>query len=518
VKQSTPQAHETDVVVVGAGVAGLTVALGLAGLRVTLVTKGVLGQTGATPLAQGGIAAAVAPGDSPVHHEADTLAAAAGIADPHAVHILTHEAPDAIARALAIGVKLDREPDGRLCVHREAAHGCARVVHARDATGHEVARALSSALETRSEIETFENAFVTRLLVLEGRVRGVVFRDASARVHVFLARAVVLATGGIGRAWARTTNPAEATGDGLAMAARVGARLVDLEFVQFHPTALLDKSDPLPLLTEALRGAGGLIQDEEGRRFLLDVHPSGELASRDIVARGLARHILGGHRVYLDARSIGATFPEHFPTVFEICRRSGLDPRSEPIPVTPAAHYHMGGILVDDRCRTSVPGLYACGEVACTGVHGANRLASNSLLEGLVFGQRLADHLRTTLGDTSFPPFPPQDVSDDGIDSSPADAAAIVQASRCEMWERVGLLRDAAGLARARGEIERARRRLPDGPSEASNLLLVADLITAAAQAREESRGAHYRTDHPTTVPEWQRRRVAQLPQPTATP
>ena len=330
--------HEADVIVIGSGVAGLAVALGLADRRVALLTKGALGRSGSTPLAQGGIAAAVAPGDSAALHSADTLAAAAGLADPDVVRVLTHEAAEAIQRALSLGVHLDRDPDGGLAVHREAAHARGRVVHARDATGRELARGLTAALALRPQVTAFENTFASQLLLRSGRVCGVAARDEAGRMRLFVARAVVLATGGIGRVWERTTNPADATGDGLAMAARAGAQLADLEFVQFHPTALHERLDPLPLLTEALRGAGAILVDEEQRRFLLDVDVAGELAPRDIVARGMARHILAGHRTFLDARSIGPAFSERFPTVFDICRRAGLDPRVEPIPVTPAAH------------------------------------------------------------------------------------------------------------------------------------------------------------------------------------
>ncbi len=506
----SPTLHEADVVVVGAGVAGLTVVLGLANLRVALLTKGAAGRSGSTPLAQGGIAAAVAPGDTPDLHAADTLAAAAGLADPRAVHVLTHEASEAVRRTLSFGVHLDRDPDGSLSVHREAAHARGRVVHARDATGKELARGLTAALAGQPHLTIFENTFAANLLVRANRVCGVAARDEEGRPHLFAARAVVLATGGIGRLWARTTNPAEATGDGLAMAARAGAHITDLEFVQFHPTALLSEMDPLPLLTEALRGAGAVIVDERQRRFLLEVDPAAELAPRDVVARGMAHHILSGHGVFLDARSIGPAFPERFPTVLDICQRAGLDPRLEPIPVTPAAHYHMGGVVVDELGRTSLSGLLACGEVACTGVHGANRLASNSLLEGLVFGHRLARALAVAVRDpmASVPRLRGNEIQPVDRDLPSGENAAAVEAIRSEMWTRVGLLRDAPGLARARKEIDRVRTALGPGSSEAHNMALVAGLVAAAAEARPESRGAHHRVDHPVANPAWHGRHI----------
>jgi L-aspartate oxidase len=333
---------------------------------------------------------------------------------------------------------------------------------------------------------------------------------------------MVLATGGIGRVYSNTTNPPEATGDGLAMAARAGARLGDLEFVQFHPTALAVGADPMPLLTEALRGKGAIIVDETGRRFLRDVDEAGELAARDIVARGIARHLLDGHQAFLDSREpVGADFPRLFPTVFELCQNHGLDPRREAMPIAPAAHYHMGGVAVNLEGRTSLPGLWACGEVSCTGVHGANRLASNSLLEALVFGGRVAEDLGTALEGTPPPTaiVPAESATAAARvpfgDTRSSDAAARV---RQVMWEKVGLLREENGLAAAVAEIGHWAKVLSDERSEAASLVTAAGLIAQAALLRRESRGSHFRLDYPTLDPRWRRHQVMIAPVAAAAP
>ena len=328
------------------------------------------------------------------------------------------------------------------------------MLHARDATGAEVVRALGASLGAQSGLSVFERALALELVRDGGRVAGVLARHADGALVLHRARAVVLATGGIGQVFARTTNPPEATGDGLALAWRAGARLADLEFVQFHPTALDVGADPMPLLTEALRGAGATLVDADGRRLLADAGPQAELLPRDVVARALWSALASGRRAFLDAReAVGEAFPERFPTVFEACRQHGLDPRTEPIPVAPAAHYHMGGVDVDLEGRTSVPGLWAAGEVACTGVHGANRLASNSLLEALVFGARAArsvgealPHLRRPAHALELPP------SSLAADEEPA-AAADAEIRRV-MWEKAGLVRTGDGLREALAAIE----------------------------------------------------------------
>jgi L-aspartate oxidase len=501
---------EADVVVVGAGVAGLSVALGLAHRRVHLVTKTQLGFGGSTQWAQGGIAAAVGPDDAPALHAADTLAVAGGVADRHAVEILAAGGRAAIERLLELGARFDHDDEQVLELHREAAHSRRRIVHARDATGAEVLRTLTEAVRRAPNVRVFERSLACDLVLREGQVVGVLARETDGRVVLHAAPAIVLATGGIGHVYRHTTNPPEATGDGLAMAARAGARLADLEFVQFHPTALAVGADPQPLLTEALRGQGAVLVDETGRRFLVDIHPDAELAPRDVVARGIFEHERVGHEVFLDARAaVGASFPETFPTVFAACQAHGLDPRDAPMPVSPAAHYHMGGVWVDDRGRGSLPGLFACGELASTGVHGANRLASNSLLEALVFGTRVAETIaaepQITLGDVAVP----LELLDAARAEFPSERLrAIVADVRRQMWDDVGLVRDERGLTRAMGVFDKLMEGLPEGRSEAHTLLIVASLVTRAALERRESRGSHYRSDFPEQDPAWTRRHL----------
>jgi L-aspartate oxidase len=499
--------RDADVVIVGAGVAGLSVARGLAGRRVDLVARGAVGRAGSSPWAQGGIAGAVGAGDSPALHARDTLAVAGELADAAAVARLTHEGPDRLQELLTLGASFDRDATGQLDLAREAAHSRARVLHAKDATGAEVVRALGAGLAERPGLAIFEQAVALELVVEDERMAGAVVRHADGALVLHRAKAVVLATGGLGQLYARTTNPPEARGEGLALAWLAGARLADLEFVQFHPTALDVGADPMPLLTEALRGAGATLVDESGRRVLADAGPRGELLPRDVVARALWSALGAGRRTLLDAReAVGESFPERFPTAFEACRRHGLDPRREPIPVAPAAHYHMGGVQVDLDGRSSVSGLWAAGEVACTGVHGANRLASNSLLEGLVFGARVARsiddslvRLRDTLGDGS------RAASSANVERR--RSLATEYEVRRLMWDAVGLVRSGAFLRSALDHLDGLAARLGDaGPT--AGLVTVARLVATAALHRTESRGAHYRVDHPLADPSWQRRIV----------
>ncbi len=501
----------SEVLVVGTGAAGLAAALGCSPQRVTVLTKARLGTGGSSPWAQGGIAAAVGKDDAPSLHAADTMAAGAGLNDPRVVEILTTEGPERIQALLALGAHFDLDDAGSLALGREAAHSRRRILHARDATGAEVVRALVAAVRRSPQIRVLDETFAVDLALEDGEVVGLLAVHADGRRVLHLAPAVVLATGGLGQLYLHTTNPREATGDGLAMAARAGARLVDLEFVQFHPTALATGADPMPLLTEALRGEGAILVDDEGRRFMTDEHPDRELAPRDVVARAIWRRLMSGRPVFLDAReAVGHEFPERFPTVFKLCQEHGLDPRREPIPVAPAAHYHMGGIAVDERGRTSLPGLWACGEVAATGAHGANRLASNSLLEALVFGARVAEDLRARVPVGKVPrrPYLAGDGSDNGDGPAlggPGDAE-LTAAVRRLLWEKVGVVRDEAGLAFAVDELRRLAASHPQAAGEARNLLGIGRLVAAAALERRESRGGHYRSDFPAPDPAWQRR------------
>ncbi len=502
-----------DALVVGSGAAGLTAALELAPLSVAVVTKGRLGESGSSAHAQGGIAAAVGRGDTPALHAADTLAAGAGLNDPEAVRILTGEGPARVMRLIALGAAFDRRPDGLLSLGREAAHGRRRVLHAHgDATGAEVMRALRAVAARAPHVTVLEETFAWDLIRDGSRVAGVTAVGPGDEPLVLWAPAVILATGGIGHLFARTTNPPEVTGDGLAMAARAGARLLDVEMVQFHPTALaVSGADPLPLLTEALRGEGATLVDGRGHRFMLEEDPAAELAPRDVVARALHRRLAAGEAVFLDAReAVGEAFPDRFPTVFELCRAHGLDPRVEPMPVSPAAHYHMGGIAADHDGRASLPGLWACGEAASTGVHGANRLASNSLLEALVFGARVARAVRAEmpgpvrLASAPLPPPP-------GARRVPASATGEERIShlREQVWRRAGVARSGAGLADLAEDLdalegtEVAGRRMGEMGGEGRNLLTVARLLAVGASTRRESRGAHYRTDYPEADPAW---------------
>jgi len=474
--------------VVGAGVAGLTVALGLP--RAYLVS---VPEMGSTWWAQGGIAAALSSEDSPQLHAADTLSVSGGLAAVRAVEILTAGGREAIDRLISLGAEFDRDEEGELQLGIEGGHQTRRVVHADgDATGAEVMRALTAAVSANDHITQIAQRVVD--LVMSGdRVTGVVVEEGKGR-SILMAPAVVLATGGAGRLFARTTNPAAVTGDGIAMAGRIGARLADLEFVQFHPTALHAGKDPMPLLTEALRGEGATIVDAHGRRFMDRYHPLAEMAPRDVVARAIFWQYDKGQSVYLDCRGI-VNFHERFPTVTAHAMSVGLDPETDLLPTSPAAHYYMGGIDADSRGRTSVPGLWAVGECSSTGVHGANRLASNSLLEGLVFGARVAGDVATGMGDSPQRAMAPKEALDLPMVPGPA-----LQDLRQIMWDRVGLVRTGDGLWGARNnllELDPVLRRTIGGRVAAD----LAIHIVLAALRRSESRGGHYRADYPDEDP-----------------
>lgn len=479
-----------DVVVIGSGIAGLACALAAAPARVALVTRGDCGDDGASRWAQGGIAAALAADDSAALHARDTLAAGVHLNDAAAVRRLTDAAPAAVHWLDRLGARFDRD-GAAFRLGREAAHSRARIVHAHgDASGAEVMRALGVAARAASHIDVFERHRAVELIIDDGRVCGVAAIGPDGAVALG-ANAVVLATGGIGALYRYTTNPDGADGSGLALALDAGAALSDLEFVQFHPTALApagDASGQLPLLTEALRGAGAVLVNGAGRRFMLAHSRDAELAPRDVVARAVWAELERGETVWLDAtRAVGAAFAQSFPTVWASCRARGIDPSREPMPVVPAQHYHMGGVRTDAFARTSVPGLYAVGEVACSGVHGANRLASNSLLEGLVFGRALGERLAAeppaaTVANLVANATDPGDV--------PADVDAAI---RDTLWRYAGLVRDAQGLASAAVRLERLAASATT--RAAASRIAVARAIVASAARRSDSIGAHYRRD-----------------------
>ncbi|MFC9457164.1 L-aspartate oxidase [Streptomyces sp. NPDC058430] len=510
-----------DVVIVGSGVAGLTAALRCqaAGLRTVVVTKARL-DDGSTRWAQGGVAAALGEGDTPEQHLDDTLVAGAGLCDEEAVRTLVTEGPDAVRRLIATGAHFDESADGALALTREGGHHRRRIAHAGgDATGAEISRALVEAVRARG-IRTIENALVLDLLTdADGRTAGVSLHVMGEGQHdgvgAALAPAVVLATGGMGQVFSATTNPHVSTGDGVALALRAGAEVSDLEFVQFHPTVLFlgaDAEGQQPLVSEAVRGEGAHLVDADGVRFMVGQHELAELAPRDIVAKGITRRMqeLVAEHMYLDARHFGAEMWEtRFPTILAACRTHGIDPVTEPIPVAPAAHYASGGVRTDLRGRTTVPGLYACGEVACTGVHGANRLASNSLLEGLVYAERIADDIAASHRENGLHARVPAPVPHPETPTHPLMPPEARFAIQRVMTQGAGVLRSAdsladaaAGLGRIHAEAagalaENGKTAEPGVDTwEATNLLCVARVLVAAARRREETRGCHWREDH----------------------
>jgi L-aspartate oxidase len=502
----------TDVLVVGSGVAGLTAALHLReqGLHVTVVTK-VNIDDGSTRWAQGGIAAVLDPLDTPAAHANDTEIAGVGLCDPAAVRVLVEEGPARVRELIRMGAEFDRNADGSLMLTREGGHRADRIVHAGgDATGAEVQRALHEAVRRDPWIRLVEHALVLDLLrAADGRACGITLHvlgeGSEDGVGAILARAVVLATGGMGQIYSSTTNPSVSTGDGVALALRAGAIVTDVEFVQFHPTSFVTASVTSvqrPLISEALRGEGAHLVDESGKRFMVGQHELAELAPRDVVAKGIHRVLraTGADHVYLDARHLGREFLEHrFPTIVASTRAAGIDPVTDLIPVAPAAHYASGGVRTDLFGRTSIPGMYACGEVACTGVHGANRLASNSLLEGLVFAKRIADDIAREL--------PPQA---DPVPATGGPGWVVSPEIRAElqraMTRGAGVLRSADSLEATAKELTRLgeQRATPRNAAwEATNLLTVASALVASARSRRETRGCHWREDFPVAEDEW---------------
>jgi L-aspartate oxidase len=501
-----------DVVIVGGGLAGLFCALKLAPRPVTVLAAAPIGKGASSAWAQAGLAAAVSEGDTIEKHLADTLAAGAGIVDEKIARLMVSEAASRVFDLLEYGVPFDRDLQGRLQTSREAAHSENRVVRVQgDRAGRAIMEALVTAVKNTPSIRLMEG-YVAEELVVQGRfIAGMIARPEggrSARRIQFPARAVVMATGGVGHLFEVTTNPDEARGDGFGMAARAGAIIADPEFVQFHPTALNVGKDPAPLATEALRGEGCTLINASGHRFMLDIDKAGELAPRDVVARGIFREVMAGRGAFLDCReAVGSHFEKEFPTVWGYCRDAGIDPVTQPIPVVPAAHYHMGGVLTDANGRTSLDGLWACGEVTSTGAHGANRLASNSLLEAVVFAGRIAQDIAGQLPSPKTNPWTDRSGEREAVE--PAGDTDAMKRLRKVMSAHVGVLRNGPGLIAALTaivEIEAANR-----SPRFANSLAAAKLMAAMALKREESRGGHFRDDFPAERTQWKRRTFTTL-------
>ena len=497
----------TDFLIVGAGIAGLRAAITLAAAgRVLVVTKEALGESN-TQYAQGGIAVAISGSEDVELHLEDTLAAGDGLVDPIAARVLVEEGPARVEELLGWDTHFDRYATGELMLTREGAHSRNRILHANgDATGREIGRALLARASATPGITLLPWTLLTDLITSDGRVHGATLLDENGEIRTVHARSVLLASGGAGQVYSDTTNPAVATGDGIAAALAAGAELADMEFYQFHPTALSLSGVPRFLLSEALRGEGAWLVNAAGERFMHRYHPLLELAPRDVVARAITREGMGTRPgetlpVYLDMRHVTSVDPDaRFPGISGFLHQHGLDLARDLIPVRPAAHYLMGGVRTDVDGRTSLPGLYAAGEVACTGVHGANRLASNSLLEGLVFGARAAEAMRRESDD---PVKAEVRASSPTRDVSLPPAEETIRRLQQQMWEHAGLLRDAELLRSI--DLAAATRYADAIPSaqwtrreyEARSLARVARAIVVCALARKESRGAHYRNDFP---------------------
>lgn len=505
----TPKGPE--IVIIGGGLAGLFCALKLAPKAVTVLAAAPIGRGASSAWAQAGIAAAVGPGDTIESHVHDTIVAGDGIVDEEIIRMMATEASDRIHDLLGYGVPFDRDLEGHLAVSREAAHSESRVVRVRgDMAGRAIMEALVAAVRKTPSIRVLEGYVVEDLIVENGRVAGVVARDTAGsgeELHRVTGSNVVMATGGIGHLYNVTTNPTEARGGGIGMAARAGARLADMEFVQFHPTAIDLGKDPAPLATEALRGHGATLHNASGDRFMLALHKDAELAPRDVVARGIFAEVKAGRGAFLDCRSAVPHMAEEFPTVYGYCQEAGIDPAKEMIPVVPAAHYFMGGIWTDIDGRSSLPGFWACGECTSTGAHGANRLASNSLLEAVVFSARIAQALKSEIRTDAPSNWHAGSIS--CKEYLTENDHPNMTALRATMSANLGVLRDATGMREALGTILRLAN---DSHSvRFDNVITTAKLIVVCALNRTESRGGHFRTDCPEDQVDWRRRTIVSL-------
>ena len=494
------------ILIIGGGLAGLFCALKLGPRPVTILTAAPIGRGASSAWAQAGIAAAVSEGDTIESHVADTLVAGDGIVDERIARIMAGDAVDRVMDLLHFGVPFDRDLEGKLETSREAAHSASRIVRVRgDMAGRKIMEALVGAVRDAPHIRVMEGHVVEALHVEDGRVTGLTAKARAGRGRSVRldGAAVVMAAGGVGHLYAVTTNPTEARGGGIGMAARAGAVMADMEFTQFHPTAIDVEVDPAPLATEALRGHGATLINRAGDRFMVPIHPDAELAPRDVVARGIFREVLAGRGAFLDCREAIPDLAHEFPTVHGYCVAAGIDPTREPIPVVPAAHYFMGGVAADEDGVTSLKGFYACGEVSSTGAHGANRLASNSLLEAVVFSARVAARLNETLPEAAAP----EGWAAGGVEDEKAethhDTPAMTKLRRT-MSRCMGVLRDEEGMTeclRTIVQLERGRT-----TERFRNVLTTAKMMTVSALRREESRGGHYRTDFPDESDAWRRR------------
>ncbi|TCP61531.1 L-aspartate oxidase [Baia soyae] len=492
---------QTDYIVIGSGIAGLTTALSLGRTgHVMILTKAKQEESNSWR-AQGGIAAAVGEDDSPILHQEDTLRTGVGLCNVESVNMLVQMGPNTIDKLSEWGTRFDRSDDG-WSLGREGSHSVSRILHVTgDSTGAGITSSLLEKVHEQSNIQLHPHTVVQELIVRNGICHGVIMMDAERKQQVLTARkGVILATGGCGQVFRYTTNDLVTTGDGFALAHRAGAKLVDMEFIQFHPTALAVEQNPMFLISEAVRGEGAFLVNDLGEKFMKRYHDWEDLAPRDVVSRSIYTEMQQGRSIYLDATGIGDSFPERFPKIFRHCMKHGIDPRTDLIPVTPATHFIMGGIQTDLDGRTNIERLFACGEVACTGVHGANRLASNSLLEGAVFAQRVADSVSALpdllMQEINFPEYV-HDYTD------PEQAKIWKNEIREIMWDHCGIVRNRERLETGLVHIRQLRDKIERGFFECRNMLITAQIILESALAREESRGGHYREDFPETKDKW---------------